>query len=1188
MRFALLICVASFWLLSPQPSLAQEAPPTDPDFRIQGEYVGDDQSMQVIARGDGLFDILVDERGPTNTNKSAENTRRLEGDQDLVAELAEAMGAERVERQSPTLGVAPPERAVVLFDGTEQSLDRWVDGEITADGLLKQGTQTRQRFRDYSLHLEFRTPWMPDAKGQQRGNSGVYHQGRYETQILDSFGLRGAINETGAIYGVKAPDVNACLPPMQWQTYDIDFTAARYDGPTKTEPARMTVRLNGIIVQNDVAVPNTTTAAPVAEGADDGPLYLQDHGNPVRFRNIWLIPRDATMEAARPIVPGFERFFARSADPEALGGELLISTLACTACHPGADGVLPVKRGPNLSNVRSRIRPDALVDMIADAHQTKRGTKMPDVWADLDEESRTQAAEAIASYLMLDGAGEGLLDRPTNRDSVARGEELYHSVGCVACHTTFAGPTTPSSTTVPLGDLPQKYTVDSLATFLIHPHQVRPGARMPALVGSRADAYAIASYLTSRVTLRENTAQFRRTIYRGEWEKLPDLQKLAPVANDRVSQLEINDLKDPNNFAMVFESQISVPSDARYTFSLASDDGSRLFIGPHVIDNDGVHPHVEKRKTFQLKAGIHPVRVEYFNAQGERSLEVFLRDPLRGRVHLREVIVDEDAKVEPELLVRRFSPDPSLKQQGQTLFRSRGCASCHQFQESQYLPLQAPPLAKVRSDRGCLAESVRSPAVDFHLTPSQRAAITRSIDQRRSGDSPAVSITDQQLVHLTMAGLNCYACHRRDAVGGPETARDVLFKTTTAEMGWEGRLPPPLNGIGDKLKDTYLQELLANGANARPYMLTRMPGYGPGHLDLFVKSVQRLDRQNGGDEIASAAPATDTDGLVSEGLVSDGRKLVGGNGLACIKCHAYGDQKGGGIGAIDLLTMPTRLRQDWFNRYLQDPTKYRPGTRMPNSFTDGRSSYTKLYDGDPDQQIHAMWTYLNAGKSAKEPAGLRADSILLRAADRPRIYRNFFEGVSGRGIAVGYPAEINLIWDAEQMSLAKIWKNAFIDASRHWNGRGAGRTSPVGDQVVTLESWPSLAKGQSIQMDWPSSEPRSLGYRFGGYSLDAAGNPTFLYSIGDASIEDAIEPVNRDTFSRTLTIRREGNDSGTPLIWRIAVGKITADGDGYRVDDLRLQINGADCQIVDIDGRSELRAMLPAAATVTLTEQIAW
>ena len=132
---------------------------------------------------------------------------------------------------------------------------------------------------------------MPNDRGQARGNSGVYVQSRYEVQVLDSFGLEGKDNECGGIYSVGAPRVNMCYPPLTWQTYDIDFRAARYDSEgKKTENARVTVRHNGVLIHHDVELPKHTPGRHAEAPEPDG-LFLQDHGNPVVFRNIWVVER---------------------------------------------------------------------------------------------------------------------------------------------------------------------------------------------------------------------------------------------------------------------------------------------------------------------------------------------------------------------------------------------------------------------------------------------------------------------------------------------------------------------------------------------------------------------------------------------------------------------------------------------------------------------------------------------------------------------------------------------------------------------------------------------------------------------------------------------------------------------------------------------------------------------------------
>ena len=326
-----LVLVVSFGiLLSVRAAFAQEDPRiayTDPaaaptDFKIQGEYLGKVQmdmptpfGVQIVALGGGKF-LAVGYFGGLPGEEwrqaSVEAEGRLEGE---IVEFPDPQGEgkgiwkngeliiqnsageeigrlAKIERKSPTLGQKPPEGAIVLFDGT--SLDEWEKGRMTPDGLLMEGAVSKRRFRDFFIHIEFCTPFQPYARGQARGNSGFYAQGRYEVQILDSFGLLPQKNDCGAIYGVAAPRVNMCLPPLSWQTYDIEFRAARFDeNGKKIENARMTVRHNGVLIHDNVEIPGPTRAALIAtESPEPGPVYLQDHGNPVRFRNIWVIERN--------------------------------------------------------------------------------------------------------------------------------------------------------------------------------------------------------------------------------------------------------------------------------------------------------------------------------------------------------------------------------------------------------------------------------------------------------------------------------------------------------------------------------------------------------------------------------------------------------------------------------------------------------------------------------------------------------------------------------------------------------------------------------------------------------------------------------------------------------------------------------------------------------------------------------
>ena len=206
---------------------------------------------------------------------------------------------------------APPGDAVILFDGS--SLRQWIhpDGRPArwdiVDGILqcRPGTGniiSRYRFKSVQLHVEFATPYMPNARGQGRGNSGVYVQGRYEIQVLDSYKNRTYFNgQCGALYGQYAPLVNVCRPPKQWQTYDILFTAPVCDDAGNVRKfARLTVLHNGVVIHDNVEVKGPTGGALDHFVCRAGPLLLQDHGNLVQFRNIWLRNLDGNSVALAP------------------------------------------------------------------------------------------------------------------------------------------------------------------------------------------------------------------------------------------------------------------------------------------------------------------------------------------------------------------------------------------------------------------------------------------------------------------------------------------------------------------------------------------------------------------------------------------------------------------------------------------------------------------------------------------------------------------------------------------------------------------------------------------------------------------------------------------------------------------------------------------------------------------------
>lgn len=278
----------------------------DPDFGIQGEYAADGVGVQIVALGDGQFSAMRFNGGLPGAGWDGAKAVSFQGSAAAMhskdGQIIKVKGgritmsdkdgkpsltAARVERKSPTLGLKPPPGAVILFNGDDAS--KFKNGGIE-NNLLKEGTETKDVFGSFDLHIEFRTPFKPETKpgSQDRGNSGVYIFNNYETQILDSFGIKPEFNFCGSLYRFKTTDVNMCLPPLAWQTYDIQFTAPVFKNGEKVKNARITTRHNGVLIHDDVELPHGTGAGKGRPEKERGPIILQGHGNPVRFRNIWI------------------------------------------------------------------------------------------------------------------------------------------------------------------------------------------------------------------------------------------------------------------------------------------------------------------------------------------------------------------------------------------------------------------------------------------------------------------------------------------------------------------------------------------------------------------------------------------------------------------------------------------------------------------------------------------------------------------------------------------------------------------------------------------------------------------------------------------------------------------------------------------------------------------------------------
>ena len=306
------------------------------DFAYQGEYAGSGMGAQVIALDNGAFQVVLFPGGLPGAGWDGKNRSLLNGKLDGkkvalspakgnrkylagspdafsatrkfppdghkpysgslsngIISLGKGIVLKKTQRKSPTMGKKAPKGAITLFDGSNK--DEWQGGRLDEKTRLlnTDGTdiRTRRKFNDYHMHLEFLLPYRPAARGQGRGNSGFYQIDHFEVQILDSFGLEGANNECGGIYSIKDSDVNACFPPLSWQTYDVDFTNAKTKDGKKIKNAKITVRLNGIVIHDNFEIPRKTGGSRGEPEGTPGPMKLQGHGNPLQFRNIWIVEK---------------------------------------------------------------------------------------------------------------------------------------------------------------------------------------------------------------------------------------------------------------------------------------------------------------------------------------------------------------------------------------------------------------------------------------------------------------------------------------------------------------------------------------------------------------------------------------------------------------------------------------------------------------------------------------------------------------------------------------------------------------------------------------------------------------------------------------------------------------------------------------------------------------------------------
>ncbi|HET6251757.1 MAG TPA: c-type cytochrome [Tepidisphaeraceae bacterium] len=826
---------------------------------------------------------------------------------------------------------------------------------------------------------------------------------------------------------------------------------------------------------------------------------------------------------------------AAANDPNA-AGRLLLEQYDCTACHAASASQgqwLSPKVAPRLDDIASRASAEWIEHYLAGPNQTMPGTTMPDVLHALPAAERDSAAEALTHFL-LSRNPTAFHRRAPDRAAVSRGEILYHQIGCVACHAPQKKGAAAIAST-PLPNMAEKWSFDGLRRFLLDPLASRPSGRMPNLRLTDREAADLSHYLLRKTRV---PAALELAFYRGNIRSLDDIDDADLVRTITADGFAVESAMRDRPSALRFSGWLRIDQPGDYTFYFNAVGASRLEIDGKVLagDESWQRQKVDAKAAVHLTAGVHAIRVDYVH-RGDRPASVKLQwegpGIERGDIPTARLQSEREAAPEPAAFVL----DPKKADAGRALYAKLNCAACHEQKAPAVVP---PALAAVNDGRGCLADTPPAAAPDFHLNEHSRQALAAAIKSLNQAGL-AVPSPKQRIIN-TMAAFNCTACHSRDGVGGVSADRDPYFTSNVADGGDETRLPPRLDGVGDKLQLAWLDRVLTQGAAVRPYINTRMPQFGKENVGQLAELFVAVDRKP--EKLAASPDAPDAQ-------KEAGRKLVGTNGgLSCIACHRFNREPAQAMQVMDLVTTTDRLNEDWFARFLRDPNRFHPGTRMPAFWPDGKSLLPMVLDGSTDRQLAAIWRYLADGTRAKFPEGLSRQNVELIVGGEPVVYRGKLWEAGFRAVAIGYPGGMNVAFDAEEMRLSLLWRGRFLNAAAHWQIQGMGQIHPLGTDVFVFPHGSPMAILADANAPWPAEASKDLGMKFRGYQFDTLRRPTLLYAFGKTNIEDFFTPIDRHGtagLSRTITFT---DAPPADLYMRLAAGKITAAGENsWRIND---------------------------------------
>lgn len=879
-------------------------------------------------------------------------------------------------------------------------------------------------------------------------------------------------------------------------------------------------------------------------------------------------------------------------------GKMLLTELNCVACHQTKQSALQAlpRKAPLLNEVGQRVTPQYLSAFLKDPQAVKAGTPMPHL---LHGAKNEQDIEALVHFLVSQGGPIDQFSSGASEYQITQGEKLFHTVGCVACHQPISEPPEnpgeskpkpgeeppmkpdiPKRPSIPLGDLARKTTVEALTKFLRDPLHVRPSGRMPNLNLTAGEARLIASYLLREQLSKGDTGfgvGLDYALYNGAYQKVPDFGSLTPVQEGSAKQFDLKEVKPKkgrlkNNFAVRFHGMIDIVKPGKYTFYTRSDDGSTLKIDEKIIvNNDGVHPPQNKEGSIELTKGRHGIEVGFTQLGGGFELKVWWQPPEGKKAAIPPGHLLHGAYAMIPKGRFAFTVDKAKAAQGQKIFTSAGCASCHEINNEITSELKAPALDQLKSNTGgCLSGKVKAGLPAYALSVDQRKALSKALASLKAKREP---LTVAQQVHQTMTTFNCYACHRRGEQGGIDSERDPYFiQLVPADLGEEGRMPPKLDGVGAKLTLKGFEKYLFEGQKIRTYMATRMPLFGKGNVRHLPTLLQKAD----------ASLVADHKPTFSGRMIDDGRRLVGKDGLGCVNCHAWNGKTMPGVYGLDLTQVTDRLNPGWYHEFMKKPARFKPQTRMPEPWPGGQVFFKDIQGGSIPKQIDAIWAYLSRKDKGGSPAGLTpGDQYLLEPTNKPIVFRTFLGGIGAHAIAVGFRQRTHVAFDALRVRMAKTWTGSFLSAQASWAGR-AGQYAPIpSGNIIDFAPDSPFAILESEANPWPKVDPKRRAepedWTFKGYRFSKERNPIFRYQFKGIDIEE--EPATDYLPSKAMIKRRFKLTTAKPVdnvYLRLAVGnKIEQNKSGKFVVEDNLEYSLKDSTrlkpiIRSVDGKREL------------------